>query len=275
MIFRSLLRDCLVLNWALPLSSLPPLPEPLRYQIHPWNDGPHVFASALLFRHERLRLDPVPLVRISYPQLSLRLCVLDGDGAPAVLFRSILVPGWVLPSVRLVAGQPARLARFSYPRPSKTPEAAGWRWQVTQKRSLVVEAAQGSPGVGTGPDLGSWENTTGYFHDRRSGYVLGGGGFRQVVLSPRPTALWPMKAEVDETGLLVECLPDIGTNDWPPLHSAWLCPEIASVFEMGPVVELGKLRRTTPSVATDPAMFGSQSGDQMRSLPRFVARPAA
>ena len=112
--------------------------------------------------------------------------------------------------------------------------------------------------MGAGPDLGSWENTTTYFHDRRFGYVLGGGGYRQVVLSPRPSALWPMKAEVDETGLLVECLPDVGAEGWPPLHSAWLCPEIPSVFEMGPVVELGKLRRSTPSVATDPAMFGSK-----------------
>lgn len=267
MIFRSLLRDCLVLNWALPVGSLPPLPEPLRYQTHPWNDSPHVFASALLFRHERLRLDPVPLVRVSYPQLSLRLCVMDGDGAPAVLFSTVLVPGWVLPSVRLVAGQPARFARFSYPRPSRTPEAPGWRWQVTQKRSLVVEAAQGSPGMGAGPDLGSWENTTTYFHDRRFGYVLGGGGYRQVVLSPRPSALWPMKAEVDETGLLVECLPDVGAEGWPPLHSAWLCPEIPTVFEMGPVVELGKLRRTTPSVATDPAMFGPKGTGQRRPDP--------
>lgn len=275
MIFRTVLRDCLVLNWALPLGSLPPLPEPLRYQIHPCNDGPHVIASALLFRHERLRLDSVPLVRLSYPQLSLRLCVLDGDGAPAVLFRSILVPGWVLPTVRLVAGQPAQLARFSYPRPSKTPEAPGWRWQVKQRRGLAVEAAQGSPGVGPGPDLGSWEHTTAYIHDRRTGYVLVGGGFRRVVLSPRPSALWPMRAEVEETGLLVECLPDVGAGTWPALHSAWLCPEIQSVFEMGSVVELGKLRRTTPSVAADPAMFSSKQRLRRRSAPRILARPAA
>ncbi|TNF82127.1 MAG: hypothetical protein EP299_01690 [Acidobacteria bacterium] len=146
---------------------------------------------------------------------------------------------------------------------------------MKQRRGLAVEAAQGSPGVGPGPDLGSWEHTTAYIHDRRTGYVLVGGGFRRVVLSPRPSALWPMRAEVEETGLLVECLPDVGAGTWPALHSAWLCPEIQSVFEMGSVVELGKLRRTTPSVAADPAMFSSKQRLRRRSAPRILARPAA
>lgn len=275
MIFRSLLRDCLVLNWAVPQDSLPALQEPLRYQVHPWNDRPHVFASALLFHHERLRLDSVPLVRVSYPQLSLRLCVLDGEGEPAVLFHGILVPGWVLPSARLIAGQPARFARFSYPRPSRSPQAPGWRWRVVQKKSLIVEAGPGSPAVGVGPDLGSWEETTAYFHGRRRGYLLSSFGFRQIVLSRRPAALWPMKVELRDAGLLSGSLLDVDCESWPPLHSAWLCPEIPSVLEMGRTVEVGKLSRRAPTVAADPAMFISQNGAHDRSLPRLMAPPAA
>jgi hypothetical protein len=84
-----------------------------------------------------------------------------------------------------------------------------------------------------------------------------------------------MKVELGETGLLVECLPEVDARDWPPLHSAWLCPEISSVFEMRPAVELGKLRRTTPSVATDPAMFVSKQTIRRQSVPGCIARAAA
>jgi hypothetical protein len=80
MLLRTLIRDCLYLNWALPVSSLPELPEPLRYESHPFQEEPHAFASALLFRNERLHLAAMPFLRLTYPQFNLRLYVLDGEG---------------------------------------------------------------------------------------------------------------------------------------------------------------------------------------------------
>ena len=39
-------------------------------------------------------------------------------------------------------------------------------------------------------------------------------------------------------GLLARCLPLAGGGGWPPLHSAWLCPEVPLVFEFGTAREL-------------------------------------
>ncbi len=164
MILQTVVRDCLYLNWALPATSLPPPPPPLRYDLHRWQDGDVVFASALLFRQDRLHLPKIPLLRLSYPQFNLRLYVIDDDGVPAVLFRTVLVPGWVVPSMRVVADQPAQSGHFEYPRPSQTPGDEGWRWQVRRAGELRVVARQSAPCPGHGPSLGSWERLTRFFN---------------------------------------------------------------------------------------------------------------
>jgi len=45
---RSVLHDCLFLNWALPVEQLAPPPSPLRYQPHLFEGRSHTFASLLL-----------------------------------------------------------------------------------------------------------------------------------------------------------------------------------------------------------------------------------
>ena len=237
---------------------MPPIPEPLRYQVHQWNDESYVVATALLFRQERLQIDRVPFLRVSYPQFSLRLCTLDADSVPSVLFLSVLVPGWVLPTARLVAKQPAFSARLRYPNPSRTPDADGWRWQVRHRGTLSVAARQGSPLLAQSPSIGSWHEMTNYVHQRPRGYVLGPSGLRQVELSRQPSAFWPVDVELEEKGLLSACLPKVEADEWSRMQSAWLCPEIPFVFEIGPAVELAKLRRSTAPVAADPAMFSKR-----------------
>ncbi|HTQ79664.1 MAG TPA: DUF2071 domain-containing protein, partial [Thermoanaerobaculia bacterium] len=106
MMLQSVVRDCLYLNWALPAAALPPLPPPLRYQLHPFQGEDHAFASAVLFQQEGLHLARLPSLRLSYPQCNLRLYVLDGDGVPSVLFCSMLMPLWLVPGVRLLSHQP-------------------------------------------------------------------------------------------------------------------------------------------------------------------------
>ena len=51
-------------------------------------------------------------------------------------------------------------------------------------------------------------------------------------------AVWPLTAEVDGDGLLPRLLDLQPGTPFPPLHSAWLCPEIPFVFELGLVLRV-------------------------------------
>jgi Uncharacterized conserved protein (COG2071) len=238
MIVQTLVRDCLYLNWALPVAGLPEPPAPLRYELHPWRGEDYVFASALLFRHEGMHLSSLPLLRFSFPQANLRLYTLDAQGVPSVLFLSMLVPLWALPGARWMAGQPASSARLRYPRPSRTPEGAPWHWSVARGAALEVSASQGSPQMGEGPCLGSWERTVEHLRRRPRGYSATTGELRRVETSHPAAAVWPLVAEIGESGLLAATLPLAGRDGWPPLHSAWLCPEIPFAFQPSGVAEM-------------------------------------
>src|SRR6476660_1589253 len=196
MMLKSLVRDCLYLNWALPAAALPPPPSPLRYQRHPFQGEDHVFASAVLFHQVGLHLRSLPRLRLSYPQCNLRLYVLDGDGVPAVLFRSMLMPLWVVPGVRLVSEQPAAAARFRLPRPSAEPGDGEWQWWVEKGAELKVRAWQDSPVLGYGPKVGAWEQTVAYFTERPRGYAAQNGELHRVSAEHPRAVVWPLRAEV-------------------------------------------------------------------------------
>lgn len=255
---RSQVQDALYLNWALPVAALPPLPEPLRYQTFPADaeegagegrvarDGSAsgrremAFASALLFRHRGVHLPQFPFVRFSYPQLNLRLYTLDADRVPSVLFVDMLMPWWVGPAVRLVADGSASAARFSYPRPSADPTAAEWSWRVDQRGGALDVLGRRGSGMAltASTSVGTWKETVRFFRERPRGYVLTGGRLRRVEAEHPPVEVWPMTVEVGEDSLLRRVLPlgaanGHGEAPWPDLHSAWLCPEIPFVFELG------------------------------------------
>jgi len=99
MLLRMTVRDCLYLNWAVPAGGLPGLPAPLRHQLHTWQGVDYAFASAVLFHQDAVHLASFPFLHLGYPQLDLRLCVLDGEGIPAIFFRRMLMPAWVTPGV--------------------------------------------------------------------------------------------------------------------------------------------------------------------------------
>lgn len=236
-------RDCLYLNWALPAEALPEPPAPLRYQLHTWDGQDWVFASALLFHQDAVRLAALPLIRVGYPQFNLRFYVLDKEGTPSVLFRRMLMPGWVAPGVRLVSHQPAFAARLDFPRPTADAGDGPWSWRVEHGGTLEVRAwrdmsavSAGGAGAGTGPRLGSWDDTVRYFQLRMRGYAQNADGrLRRIdVRRPPETVAWPLRAEVSGAELLPDlfCLPAAGFA-WPPLHSAWLSPEIPFAFELG------------------------------------------
>ena len=235
---RTTVRDCLYLNWALPAESLPKPPAPLRYQRHSWQGQDWVFVSALLFHQDSLHLIALPKLRFGYPQLNLRVCVLDEEGVPAVLFRKMLMPVWVAPGVRLITHQPAQGARLDFPHPSRDVNGGPWHWRAQRKGTLGVTAWQDSPSVGEGPRLGSWEDAVRYFQDRPRGYALASGELHRISSEHPPVPVWPLKAEVEGDGLLPRLFDVPADTHWPGLHSAWLCPEIPFVFELGIILRV-------------------------------------
>jgi hypothetical protein len=245
MIFRTAVRDCLYLNWALPAAGLPPLAPPLRYDVREAEGGCCVFASAALFRLQGLHLQTAPLLRLSHPQFSLRLCVLDGDGLPALLLWRVVIPLWAVPGARLVARQPASAGRFTFP-----VEALGvthpQRWEVRRRQRLAFLAEPGAGRPGAGPSLGSWESTVSYILRRRRGYFFAGGRLRLFEFTPPKSEAVPLQVDMECAEMLPECLSVEGLDGWPALHSAWLCPRQSFVFELGPAPERG-LRRSVPA----------------------------
>jgi hypothetical protein len=88
-----------------------------------------------------------------------------------------------------------------------------------------------------------------YFRDRRRGYAEVGDRLRRIDTEHPQAPAWPMTVELTDVSLLARCLPLAGENGagaggWPPLHSAWLCPEIPFVFELATVraLDLGSGR---------------------------------
>jgi len=240
---RATVRDCLYLNWALPAASLPEPPFPLRYQLHTWQGEDYTFASALLFYQEGLHVPSIPLLWLTYPQCNVRLYVLDGNGIPSVLFRTMMMPAWVASGIRLIVREPASPARLDFPRPSRRLGDGRWSWRVASGRApwtggrtggtLGVTAWQATPQVGHGPRLGAWEQTVEYFQERPRGYLPDGDELRRIEAGHPPAAAWPLQAEVEDHGLLASVLPLAGGAGWPPLHSVFLCPEIPFAFELG------------------------------------------
>lgn len=234
---RSRLRECLCLNWVVPVAILPPPPGSLRYELHSFEGSDYVLASALFFRHEEVHPESLPLVKVSFPQLNLRLYVLDDEDAPAVLFAAILVPGWVVPTAVLVGGQPARAARFEH-RGEPGSESGSWQWHVVAsggseggRAGLHCVATLGSPKVGAGPQIGTWQQTVDYVRLRNRGYALSRGGLRRIETEQPAVAVSPVDVDLRDAELARAMF---GASTWPELHSAWVCPEMRMRFDLAP-----------------------------------------
>jgi len=283
---RTVVRDCLFLNWALPVEGLPEPPAPLRYQRHAWQGRDHVFASALLFHHDAVRWTAFPLLRVAYPQLNVRLYVLDEDGVPSVLVQRELMPAWVAPGVRLVSRHPAASARLDFPRPSRgaEAEAGSWSWRAERGGTLTVRAWVHSPAIGEGPRIGSWDETVRYFQERPRGYAVHDGALHRVEASHPPVeAVWPLAAEVVGGDSLLRRLlplapglpgphlppsplqatpavPLDGHGHLPALHSSWLCPEMPFSFAFDLVPRVHPVVQHLPHPAagriSSPALLG-------------------
>jgi len=245
---QSLARDCLYLNWALPLERAPALPVPLRYEIHTDGGEHFVFVTALCYRLSGLRLQALPMLWIGYPQMSVRLYVLDEDGVSSVLFLRVLVPPWVVPGSRLFGRQTAIAARLDFPSSPVEPRDEGWSWRVASRgRQLEVAARPAAPEAPRPPRVGSWYEMVNHFRHRRHAYALRGQRLRPITTSRPAVSVWPVAAEVSDAGLIARAVPGFGTDDWPELHSAWICPEIPMRFEIGKSFDVQLARHGLPA----------------------------
>jgi hypothetical protein len=237
MLLRTVVKDCLYVNWALPREALPALPGDLRYELHPWTGGLYGFVSALFFRQSGLRFSALPWIRVSHPQLNVRFYVVDGQGVPSVLFHALIVPRWVVPLARVTGQRSLSAGRFRYPRPSRAAGAASWTWRAAARGRLEVVSCPGAAEVGVGPDLGSWPRRCDYFRRRDRGYVSVGGRLRRIETVHSSVAVWPMRLEVKDHSLL-RALPGMErATPWPEPHSSWLCPDMPLNFVLGDDME--------------------------------------
>jgi len=244
---RAVVRDCLLIHWALPPETLPAPPAPLRYDVHCLEGcGSRVLATALFFFHEGVRVSALPILRFSYPQFSLALPVRDEDNVPGLLFEKVLVPAWVLPAARLVARQPVATARLNYDRPSEAMGEHQWRWQVEKDGELVVEARQAAPGD-EGP-LGSWNCLIDSLRQRHRGYCRSGRGFRRFETRILDGEAWPLAATVHDAGLLEQCFPAVSPETWYQPRSGLLFPQLPLETELSLASQMA-LGHTLPQAA--------------------------
>ncbi len=236
MIASTLVRDCLYLNWALERAAAPPLPAPLRYEVHQSEGREVIFASAVLFQHDGVHLRGLPFLRLSYPQLNLRFYVVDEDGMPSVFFRAFFVPMWALPASRALTGETSHWASLRFPRPERQPEVDAWTWKARRGERLEVKARRRAERPAQGIDLGSWEKTVAYFRQRPRGYLETRSQVKRIDTSHPSAEVWPIAAEVLRSELLDRYLP-LPEGGWRDPHSAFLCPRIGMVFETLPVKE--------------------------------------
>lgn len=230
MILKTVIQDCLWLNWAVPESSLPPPPQPLAYDVCRTREGGFVFVSALLFRQHGVGSGK-RLPGVSYPQCQLHACAVDGDGIECAWVFDVLLPNWLATSVRWVAGRQARGARLDFPA-AGDPGVRGdtWTWSIRRRRGFAVEAGLASAPPGAGPSLGSWKETLAYFRRQRLEYVLVRGRWRRLEVDRDSGAAVPVTARVLEAGLVIDHLAGAAAA-LPALHSSWLLPTVDISFE--------------------------------------------
>ncbi len=178
MFLRTIVRDCLFLNWAFPQRAC-------RRRRHHCATRPTATAARTGFSSR-----PCSFAR---PASTCRTCrcrrcpirssicalyVLDRDGVASVLFWRMLVPAWVVPGARLVGRQPARRRSLRLSPAPASPIRPARRWRVRAGAELDVLARPGMPALGEGPCLANWNALVDTLRQRPRGYGWSGGRLR-------------------------------------------------------------------------------------------------
>ncbi len=222
---EGVLADALYLNWALPSAGLPAAPPGLRHDLIGQGAETCAFFSLVLFRQLDLRTGWMGGLGLSYPQCNARLYVRDSEGLPAVLLLRQLAPAWVVPLGRWIAGQPLSAAICSFPRLARCPEGP-WRWRLEAGAELDLTVRPGAL-AGSGPALGSWEETVAFFRERPRAYWQSGARLRRVETDHGRVQVLPVTVELASTRWLEARFHFAPRDGWSLLHSAFLLPRVA------------------------------------------------
>jgi hypothetical protein len=214
--FQTSLAEALFVNWAVPPDALPSPPPSLTLERTVSEGEAYAFVTLVVFRQHGLHVAALPWPRLSFPQCGLRLPVRDRDGIAAAWLLRELVPAWVVPLARGLAGQPASAAIFG-----GGVNASGARsWNVYAGLPLVLAARPSAPAVSE-PRLGSWLETVAFFRERPRGYVVGRRLRRVQASHPRADAT-PVAVDVERDDWLAAALPGVVRETWKRPHSAFV-----------------------------------------------------
>jgi len=98
----------------------------------------------------------------------------------------------------------------------------GWSGGARTGAGLHCVATLGSPKVGAGPQIGTWQQTVDYVRLRNRGYALRRGALKRIETEQPSVAVSPVDVDLRDDELPRVLL---GAPSWPGLHSAWVCPE--------------------------------------------------
>jgi uncharacterized protein YqjF (DUF2071 family) len=230
-IFGTELTGALYVSWAIPLGSLPPIPEPLVPDRHLGEGGELAFVTLVHFRQRGLHAEALPWPRFTYPQVNLRICARDGDGVPAVFILRELVPAWMVPLARVGGGQPASAALLDFPPSGSAPGGEALRWSFTAGERNAILARAGACPVGP-PQLGGFPETVAFFRERPRAYAAQGGKLRRLETVHPRTESAPAAVEIESSDWLAAQFPEVERSRWLSPHSAFFVPSTRMLFEL-------------------------------------------
>ncbi len=223
MLFTTVLEDALYLTWAVPFEALPPPPAPLRLERLTHTGSDSALVTLVLFRQSGIRAEALAWPRLSYPQVNLRVAVLDAEGVAAVLLLRELVPAWVVPIARAAGGQPASAALLDFPAPAPAALLEPRRWAFSAGTRFEVTARAGAPpgGATLGGDFAAAVNRV---RDRPRAYLPAGGGLRRVERVHARAEAVPAAVELGRVDWLEARLPSVDPELWRAPAIAFLVP---------------------------------------------------
>lgn len=228
-LFSTVLEDALYLTWAVPFEAVPTPPRPLRLERLPMPDGDRALVTLVLFRQSGIRAEALGWPRLSYPQVNLRVAVLDDEAVPSVLLLRELVPAWVVPIARAAGGQPASSALFDFPAPAPTALLERRTWSFSAGTRFEVHAKAGPPPVGA---VGGFAGAVARVRDRPRAYLAAGGRLRRVEREHARVDAVPAAVEMARADWLGARLPAVEPVLWTSLWSAFLVPNASLRFEV-------------------------------------------
>jgi len=228
-LFSTVLEDALYLSWAVPLEAVPSPPAPLRLERLPGPEGDRALITLVLFRQAGIRAEALGWPRLSYPQVNLRVAVLDEEAVPSVLLLRELVPAWVVPIARTAGGQPASAALFDFPAPAPTGLLELRTWSFAAGARFEVRAQAGAPPIAGAVGFPA---AVGRVRDRPRAYLPAGGRLRRIEREHAPAEAVPAAAQVVRAEWLTARLPGVDPGNWGQLWSAFLVPTARLRFEL-------------------------------------------